>query len=438
MDTVIGQRSRASVLNHQALQGLSFATKGTTAIYVCVLLMSLLFPVPWETDFTIFVTAAACTASFIACLWVRRAQPEPGSAHTILFLLVFIMALQTGSVLFVIADPLHSTSQILVLLAVSFFITNRFWFYASLFFVIGCWAPAAFQGFVSDAPTTEWQQWTRMMVIAGAIAVATFESRRRAILENGHLSKADLDIPHEVGWDQLADTQPDELAAGVAHEFNNQLAIISGNVELLRQEDRLPHHARARLKTIMDAVRSSADCNRKLLIYAGHCQPSIRQDSLSEVVRDSAATVFSWYGSETGIDVSAADDIRASFDKALLQSSIVELLKNAVQATEKSKRRIFIRCWKAKLNPDLTTELQFFGHQREGAYVFVEVIDNGAGMDRPTRQRMFRPFFTTKPSSPGLGLSLVAGVLRSHSGCVCVDSRLGSGTRIEIAIPTSN
>lgn len=436
MDTVIGSSSDASVLNHQALQGLSFATNGTTAIYACVLLMSLFFPVPWDTDVTILVTAVAGTASLIACLWVRKTPPKAGSAHAILFLLVFIMALQTGSVLFVIADPLHSTSQILVLLAVSFFITNRFWFYASIVFVIGCWAPAAFQGFVSDAPATEWQQWTRMMVIAGAIAVATFESRRRAILENHNLSNAQTEIPLEVGWAQLADTQPAELAAGVAHVFNNQLAIIAGNVDLLRQEDGLSRHSSARLSTVLDAVRSSADSNRKLLIYAGHHRTSIRQERLYEVVRDAVDLVRRQYGSEASIDVSAAADLYASFDKTLLQNSIVELLKNAADASEESKRRILVGCWKAKLTPELSKQLHIFGHQKVGDYVFIEVTDHGTGMDRPTLQNMFRPFFTTRPSSPGLGLSLVAGVLRLHSGCARVDSSLGSGTRIQIAIPT--
>ena len=72
-----------------------------------------------------------------------------------------------------------------------------------------------------------------------------------------------------------------------------------------------------------------------------------------------------------------------------------------------------------------------------GPHVYVEVEDSGIGMDPETQRRMFDPFFSTKFSGSGLGLSAVLGIVQGHAGGIRVDSELGRGTRVRVAFPAS-
>ena len=73
-----------------------------------------------------------------------------------------------------------------------------------------------------------------------------------------------------------------------------------------------------------------------------------------------------------------------------------------------------------------------------GEYAFLAVEDDGIGMDEPTLQRLFQPFFTTKPSGHGLGLAAVQGIILGHRGALRVDTRLGHGSRFCVWFPAAD
>ncbi len=243
-------------------------------------------------------------------------------------------------------------------------------------------------------------------------------------------SDALFGISRDVSERMRSEESLNQLAAGVAHNFNNLLAAVMGNAQAARAELDKPKYNQANLRRLVDNVVRSADSGRgvvqRLAAYVGRRQPGDepRQPvDLAEVLGSSveiARAAFRHMGMSM---VKAVLDLPGGLYVEAQRSELMEvflnLIKNAVEAMPQGGR-MAIRAW------------------AEGGKAQVSISDTGTGMDEATRSRVFQPFFSTKGvSGQGLGLASSRGILRSLGGDITANSQPQSGTTISLRLPLS-
>ncbi|WP_198507362.1 PAS domain S-box protein [Mariprofundus ferrinatatus] len=227
------------------------------------------------------------------------------------------------------------------------------------------------------------------------------------------------------------------LAGGIAHDFNNILAGIMGNAELaeLNQHSNLP--VDRELKSIINGSVRAADLCRQMLAYSGQGALIRESVNLSSLVKETVHLIDVSVSKKVAITFDLQADIPPIFaDKTQMQQIIMNLITNASESMdEKSSGEIRVSTGSVHAGRR-ELDSPFMEEKRpEGEYVFLEVIDNGCGMDEQVLGRMFDPFFSTKFTGRGLGMSAVLGIVRSHGGTIHVESSPGSGTRFRALLP---
>ena len=225
------------------------------------------------------------------------------------------------------------------------------------------------------------------------------------------------------------------LAGGIAHNFNNLLMGIQGNVSLVRKDidPRHPHHHR--LETIEALVKGGSKLTNELLGFARAGRYEVRAIDLNELVRQTADT-FGTTRREIRIHLDLSSDllpVRA--DRGQLEQVLLNLFVNAAEAMP-TGGDLFV-------GTDATSHLALQDRPyvpRPGSYVELTVRDTGVGMDFETQRRIFEPFFTTKGLSggTGLGLASVYGTVKAHGGYVDVTSSPGVGSTFTVYLPTTD
>jgi two-component system NtrC family sensor kinase len=219
-----------------------------------------------------------------------------------------------------------------------------------------------------------------------------------------------------------------ELAAGVAHEINNPLAIIRQEAEwvgqLLKRSElsESPQMAEIRdsLREIVQQVDRARDITRNLLDLARKRDPVFQKVDLNRLIRDMAALVEK-EARENNIQVTR--DLEADLplihsDGPLLRQVILNLLNNSRQAIEGAG------------SITVATRL-------EGRHIRITITDSGGGIAPEHLSRIFDPFFTTKPqgAGTGLGLAISQGIIHKLGGEISVASRVGEGAVFTITLP---
>jgi two-component system, sporulation sensor kinase E len=215
-----------------------------------------------------------------------------------------------------------------------------------------------------------------------------------------------------------------EMASGVAHDFNNALAVILGNAQLLLYSAQ-DEETRESLRTIEKVVRESALTVRRLQEFTSYkIQQELLRIDVNGIIRDVLEITRPKWRDEAqknGIQIETVFVVgevpTVVGDGSEIREVLASIVFNAIEAMPQGGR----------------IEIKTFC--KEGnAHVLVS--DTGVGMTEEVRKRVFEPFFTTKPfTNSGLGLSMSYGIIKRHGGDIEVRSEAGKGTTFLIVLP---
>jgi PAS domain S-box-containing protein len=230
-----------------------------------------------------------------------------------------------------------------------------------------------------------------------------------------------------------------KLTGGVAHDFNNVLQVISGNVQLLQHLPPSEEKLQQRLRSIASAVEKGAKLSSQLLAFARR-QP-LQPVALNplRIVRNRDDLLQRALGESIRIDYRCDDDLwNILVDPGQLENVVVNLAINARDAMAQQGDGVFTIVLRNRvLDAD---DVQALHDIAPGEYVMLAVSDSGAGMSEEVRALAFEPFFTTKPVGvgTGLGLSMAYGFVKQSGGHIALASTPGRGTTVEILLPRSS
>jgi nitrogen-specific signal transduction histidine kinase/CheY-like chemotaxis protein len=222
------------------------------------------------------------------------------------------------------------------------------------------------------------------------------------------------------------------LAGGVAHDFNNLLTVISGNAELAMLQLGEDNPARVELKEIRNTAGRAANLTRQLLAFSRKQVIRPRLINANDTLHDMERMLKRIIGETIELRTELCGEAwTVKVDPAQLEQVIVNLVVNARDAMEQGGRLLVRtrneRVGSAHPSRDLNP----------GDYLVVEVSDSGCGMPTEVVDRIFEPFYTTKPEGvgTGLGLATVYGIVKQSGGHIEVESRVGEGTVFRIHLP---
>ncbi len=226
------------------------------------------------------------------------------------------------------------------------------------------------------------------------------------------------------------------LAGGVAHDFNNLLTGILGNAHLALSSVGEEHPASESLKEVIEASELAARLTAQMLAYSGRGQVDVREVDLSREVRAILALLRSSVPKNVQIVLGLRDDLPlVEADPAQVQQVVLNLVMNAAEAIGERQGSIRIASGAQRLGPDALVGMVSGAGMLPGLHAWLEVRDDGCGMDAATRDRMFDPFYSTRLPGRGLGLAAVLGIARAHGGGLRVESQEGRGTTMRLWLP---
>ena len=212
-----------------------------------------------------------------------------------------------------------------------------------------------------------------------------------------------------------------EMAAGIGHELNNPLNNMSSLITLLKRNESLDQQAISDTNALRDEVKRASNIVRGILNFARQMPPQYEIFDLKTWLHDCCQRVVHRAAEkQLDIQINAVDSIHLEADPAQMEQVIVNLLNNAIDASENN------------------AEIRLTASERDG-HVIIRVEDEGTGISDEVAARLFEPFFTTKPvgEGSGLGLSISLGIIESHGGRLQLKNREPVGLTAEISLPVS-
>lgn len=238
--------------------------------------------------------------------------------------------------------------------------------------------------------------------------------------------------------DQLRQSQKMEafgqLAAGVAHDFNNILTVIQGNLSLLRLPALSETERQTAMRYASEAGERAANLTRQLLLFSRHQRLSPKDLDLNEVVNSVTKMLQRLIGEHIALETHyAPGGALVHADPGMMEQVLLNLAINSRDAMPNGGRLIVETA--AVMVDENHTHSQ--PRARPGEYIRLAVTDTGTGISPEHFPHIFEPFFTTKEvgKGTGLGLATVFGIVEQHQGWIEVESKVNVGTTFYIYLP---
>ena len=227
-----------------------------------------------------------------------------------------------------------------------------------------------------------------------------------------------------------------KLTGGVAHDFNNLLQVIGANLEMLSVELAGNDKLQKRVETALQAVWRGSKLASQLLAFARQQPLSPKVINLGRLIRNADDMFRRALGEGVDIETVIAGGLwNTCVDPVQVETALLNLVINARDAMD-GRGKLTIEAGNAFLDDNYAL------HHAEvtpGQYVMIAVSDTGCGIDPEILEKVFDPFFSTKPEGrgSGLGLSMVHGFVKQSGGNINIYSELGRGSTVRIYLPRS-
>jgi two-component system, cell cycle sensor histidine kinase and response regulator CckA len=228
-----------------------------------------------------------------------------------------------------------------------------------------------------------------------------------------------------------------QLAAGVAHDFNNMLTVIQGHAGILMARPNLPPEHYDSAQAVYFASERAASLTRQLLMFSRKNVMQRKLLDLREVISNMTKMLKRLLGETITLEFNPPEDLPLIHgDPGMMEQVIMNLAVNARDAMPGGGKLLIT------VNPVEIADayVQIHPEARPGDFVCLRVTDTGVGMDTTIINRIFEPFFTTKEvgKGTGLGLATVYGIVKQHEGWIEVASQVGQGSTFNLFFPASD
>ena len=222
------------------------------------------------------------------------------------------------------------------------------------------------------------------------------------------------------------------LTGRFAHEFNNLLTVVSGNLEFLDEAITDEPFVEI-LRDAQTAASRGATLIQAMLAYSQRTKLSVATVNLNSVIQDIIARDIDHQNNAVRMELGEVQS-NVNVDQGVLKTAILHLIDNAHDAIPPNGS---IHVQTDEITYSHSDDLSLVSTLTPGRYVRLSIIDNGGGIPPENLQQVFDPFYTTKPAGAGtgLGLSMTLGFMLQSGGTVGIESALDEGTAIRLYFP---
>ncbi len=226
-----------------------------------------------------------------------------------------------------------------------------------------------------------------------------------------------------------------QLTGGIAHDFNNLLMVVMGNLQLVEQLVKTDERAMKRIRAAIEASEKGSDLTKRMLAFSRQQTLQNKEVNANELVNSMQDMLRQAITAIIELRIVPGEDIwPIKADVTMLETAILNLSINARDAMKPKGGSLTVETRNRVLDNIFCKDLE---DVQPGEYVEIAVTDTGTGIAPENIEKVFQPFFTTKPpeAGSGLGLSMIYGFVKQSGGHVKIYSELGYGTTVKLYLP---